>query len=319
MLEYLSPSQISSELNLRGYFAETTPPASTPPATTSVTGTQVLGWIVDLALQNIGKPFTPAQTTYLTSAEWNEVLRVALIAGPQVMQQYGVSFDLTPNLIEWNLHTRNYWLASTPVTPPVITPPVSLPSITLKAYTAMVVDKALTYYGRPLKPSTTTYISTGQWSNIINYASNYDNAIDQDYSIMSGINGMSGFGSLAADPCAGKTGFALDSCLLANTTPGTTWVGWEILLSMLSVGAGTWADAMERKRRLSEEGYSFDTPVTSTDYNARAQQLIAQFGWNRDQAYQYIDSYNKPQTDWTKYLLPLGIGIGAYLLISRRS
>lgn len=327
-MDYLSTSQIQNELNLRGYFAATTPPASTPPASTpsTVTNIQVLGWSVDAGLQNVGKSLTASQSTDLTPAIWAEISRIATIVAPQLNTQFGTNLAITQGLIDNNLHMRNYWLGSAPATsPPASTPPASLPSITLQAYKTKVIDYALNYYGKTLHPSTTMYLSSSEWSNIVNYAYNYDQSIDQNYNILSGLSGL---GNLGDATCFDSFG---------NTVPcgGTTDAGWgtkwgptilTLLGSVLSLIGTTWS-ATQLRNQASTTYYQTTGGTlgtgTTRDAEILARQIQTQTGMSYDQAYKQarilLGLSAEGESDLSKYLLPLGIGIGAYLILSRRS
>jgi hypothetical protein len=241
------------------------------------------------------------------------------------MQQYGVSFDLTPNLIEWNLHTRNYWLGTTPITPPATKPTMTMAQI-LKAS----VDFALQYYNYPTISSQKTYIASGTWSNIVNVAINKDEELESQYTVLAGLNGLSGLAEVydPLAPCHDAYG-NLVTCGSPNDVGwGTKWGPTILTLlgSILSLIGTTWSASQLRNQAAST--YYQTTGTTLGVGNTRDAELLAQqiqrlTGMSYDRAYEHarilLGLPPEEKSDLTKYLLPLGIGIGAYLLISRRS
>ena len=354
-MDYLSTSQIQNELNLRGFFAATTPPASTPPASTpvptspSVTNMQVLGWSVDFALQNIGKPLKAATSTDLTSSQWSQVSAVAFSVAPQLNTQYGTNLAITQGLIDNNLHTRNYWLYETPAytppaytppasTPPAYTPPASMlpfippgggasnPSMTIAQILKASVDFALQYYNYPTSSSTRVSISSAGWSNIINVAINKDKELESTYTVLAGMGGLSGLDGEIYGPCFDANGNLV-------TCGGTTDIGWgtkwgptilSLLGTTLSLIGTTW-QASQLRNQVSSTYYQ-TTGQTLGVGNTRDAELLAReiqrrTGMSYDQAYAQARTLlglpPEEKSELEKYLLPLGIGIGAYLILRR--
>jgi len=311
MLEYLTTSQIENELNLRGYFAATTPPASTPPVTPSVTATQVLIYVVGLALPYISMPITTTRDTYLTAAQWAEVIRVSLSLGPQVVHQYGFSFTLTEQMIVDTLHTIGYYLAS-----PSVTPPASKPTITTAQLIDMCVESALRYYSYSLTSSQRVSISTSMWDDIIEYAKETDVILEPQYTILAGLSGLGVSGNRYCDPL--NVDYNVVKCF-GPPDVSDPWIGWEIILNMITAGLLTWTQAMKNKRDLSNAGYYFKEPINAADRESRITQLMRLYGWSRSQAEQFEDLGKAPSTNQIpSWVWPFAVGAGVYLIISKR-
>ena len=227
---------------------------------------------------------------------------------------------LTTTKVTNELNTRGYFQevpTSTPVTVPVSPPstiPASKPTISYASYLKYSIDAALQSYGYALSPTSVKYIPKSNWDALINTAINISSQFDNQYTVLTGTNGLRGLRGL------GRLG--------ADTTSVSWGSQWgPIILQMIgsaaTIGGQYWQNQITRdqlqQQYQSTTGQALGIP-TSQDKDAIAVQL-QKMGYSTAEINSILNKAipdTQDKDSMPSWLLPAGVGLVALMLIQNR-
>jgi len=221
------------------------------------------------------------------------------------------SFTATESQIIKELNLRNYYLATT--TPS----PVATYSITTQQEVLRwSVNAGLNYVNLPTTASSRTEVALSVWKQIISVAIQQSTAFSQQYNV-SGLSGLSGLGATCNTE---EIGYDPTQCQSWSSEWGPT------ILKAIGYGLNIAADKWTANQQRDAIAQAYKASTGSSlpgGTEADVQQLASAIrtanpGMTYQQAYEIASGYKTPSTTMPSWVLPVGIGVVAFMLLQRK-
>jgi hypothetical protein len=221
------------------------------------------------------------------------------------------SFTATESQIIKELNLRNYYLATT--TPS----PVATYSITTQQEVLRwAVNAGLNYVNLPTTASSRTEVALSVWKQIISVAIQQSTAFSQQYNV-SGLSGLSGLGATCNPE---EIGYDPTQCQSWSSEWGPT------ILKAIGYGLNIAADKWTANQQRDAIAQAYKASTGSSlpgGTEADVQQLASTIrtanpGMTYQQAYEIASGYKTPSTTMPSWVLPVGIGVVAFMLLQRK-